>query len=198
MKKPVYIFGICLLAISLLLVGCGQATSVPPDSAATTAPTTVPAKTVERATITSAPNPQPTTTPLAEIVPSNAEPLVIRFVDFYTPDSPPVNPQLSQKMLAAKDKRIKIVGYMAPPLKPDLDFFVLTKIRLVVCPFCSKEAEWPNDIILVTLTNGRTMQHSEEPLVVVGKLEVGGAYDKETGFYSLLRLRAENIEPFKG
>jgi hypothetical protein len=216
------LFWIILVSLTLLLQACNQSSSSttvgqPQGIAPTPNPTTANPATQNSATIGqtrgSAPTPNAPiqNTPLSTLPPfgkvtpaervetrpntNNGEPVVLRFVDFYAPNS---NTQLSEKMLAAKDKTVKIVGYMAPPLKPDLDFFVLTKIRLAVCPFCSKEAEWPNDIILVTLANGKTFQQTEEPLVVIGKLEVGGQLDKETGFYSLLRLRAENIDVFKG
>jgi hypothetical protein len=86
---------------------------------------------------------------------------------------------------------------MAPPLKPNLDFFVLTRIRLAACPFCSTAADWPEDILLVTMPDGKTVKQIEEPITLVGKLEIGDAVDPKTGFFSLLRVRAETVEIFK-
>ena len=34
-------------------------------------------------------------------------------------------------------KQVVFQGYMAPPLKPDAKFFVLTNIPMAVCPFCA-------------------------------------------------------------
>src|SRR5690606_11950304 len=38
-------------------------------------------------------------------------------------------------------RRVAIEGFMAPPLKADSNFYVLTNIPMAVCPFCSSEAE---------------------------------------------------------
>ena len=82
-----------------------------------------------------------------------------------------------------------MTGYMAPPLKPEIDFFVLTRRPMSVCPFCETEAEWPIDIVLA---------FSEKPVEVVrytdlirgtGRFETGFDTDEETGFVSFLRLR---------
>ncbi len=127
-----------------------------------------------------------------------SEPVRLRFSEFYAGSGAGPDLQLSDKLKSVDGRRVQIVGYMAPPLKPDLDFFVLTRIRLVTCPFCSTSEEWPQDIILVTLPAGKTVQQIEEPLNLVGRLEIGEKVDPQTGFLSLLRLRAETIEVFKG
>ena len=38
---------------------------------------------------------------------------------------------------------------MAPPLKAEADFFVLTKMPMAVCPFCNTAVDWPDDIVAV-------------------------------------------------
>ena len=48
-------------------------------------------------------------------------------------------------------KPVEVQGFMAPPLKADAAFFVLTKLPMAVCPFCDSELDWPNDIVLVRL-----------------------------------------------
>src|SRR5215468_721962 len=48
-------------------------------------------------------------------------------------------------------KPVEMRGYMAPPLKPEVDFFVLTSLPMAVCPFCDSAAAWPEDIVLVFL-----------------------------------------------
>jgi hypothetical protein len=49
--------------------------------------------------------------------------------------------EFSPKLLEAGGKRVEILGYMAPPLKPRIEFFVLTKTPMSTCPFCSTAAD---------------------------------------------------------
>ena len=58
---------------------------------------------------------------------------------------------LSDKLVALHGQRVVMAGFMAPPLKPALDFFVLTRVPLALCPFCASDAQWPEDIVFVRL-----------------------------------------------
>src|SRR5262249_56041062 len=58
---------------------------------------------------------------------------------------------LSDKLVALHGQRVVMAGFMAPPLKPALDFFVLTRVPLALCPFCASDAQWPQDIVFVRL-----------------------------------------------
>ena len=125
-------------------------------------------------------------------------PISLKFSEFYAPSTTPLQFNLSEKLLSANGRRVTISGWVAPPLKPDLDHFVLTRRRLGVCPFCSSSADWPDDIILVTLTDFSYRNPGEsEPVTVTGLLEVGEATDESTGFFSLLRLRAERVDEYR-
>jgi hypothetical protein len=125
-------------------------------------------------------------------------PLSLKFSEFYDASTTPLQFNLSEKLLSANGRRVAVSGWVAPPLKPDLDFFVLTRRRLGVCPFCSSSADWPEDIILVTLTDFSYRNSGEpEPVTVTGLLEVGEATDETTGFFSLLRLRAERVDEYR-
>jgi hypothetical protein len=86
-----------------------------------------------------------------------------------------------------KNQRVVIRGFMAPPLKPMVTFFVLTQGPVEVCPFCDSEASWPRDIIFVR-PKGRTAPRTGRPLLVSGILELGTETDPETGFVSRVRL----------
>lgn len=86
-----------------------------------------------------------------------------------------------------------IAGFMAPPIKPDLDFFVLTRSPMALCPFCSTDADWPDDIVFVRMKGGRTIRPTEKPVQVEGTLEVGSAVDEATGFVSLVRIIADEV-----
>ena len=101
--------------------------------------------------------------------------------------------ELSPKLESLKGKKVQISGFMAPPLKPTLNFFVLTKVPMSICPFCSTDADWPNDIVLIKLLNPVTALPFDRPITVTGQLEVGYQLDEETGFVSLVRIVAENV-----
>ena len=47
-------------------------------------------------------------------------------------------------------------GFMAPPLKAEAKFFVLTEIPMSICPFCSSDADWPDNIVVVYLDEKQT------------------------------------------
>jgi len=102
--------------------------------------------------------------------------------------------EFSPKLQALNGKTVQMIGWMAPPLKPKLDFFVLTKAPMATCPFCSSAADWPPDIVLVILPPGRTADPTTQRIRVVGRLEVGIKTDQDTGFVSLVRIYADRIE----
>ena len=80
-------------------------------------------------------------------------------------------------------------GFMAPPLKAEARFFVLTSIPTALCPFCSSDADWPDNIVVVYLHERQTFVQFNAPIQVNGTLEMGSWTDPDTGFVSLLRLR---------
>src|SRR5262249_39367686 len=100
---------------------------------------------------------------------------------------------LSAKLTALHGKRVVMAGDMAPPLKPALDFFVLTRVPLALCPFCASDAQWPEDIVFVRLPPGQTAKPTAAPVQVVGRLDVGTKTDAATGFVSLVRIEAEHV-----
>jgi hypothetical protein len=85
-------------------------------------------------------------------------------------------------------KPVSVRGYMAPPLKAESSFFVLTREPLALCPFCQSDAEWPIDIIVIYLKGASPLVSAGEAVVVRGKLEIGSWTDPETGFVSQLRI----------
>lgn len=94
----------------------------------------------------------------------------------------------SDKVKELQDKKVAMRGFMAPPLKAEADFFVLTEIPLSLCPFCSSDADWPDDIVVIYLNRAQTFEQANGLIEVNGKLEVGSWTDPETGFVSLLRI----------
>jgi hypothetical protein len=120
-------------------------------------------------------------------------PAPLGFHELYSGVSP-LGIQFSSKLKELNGHRVRMTGFMAPPLKPTLAFFVLTKVPMAICPFCSTDANWPNDIVVVRLSKPVTALPYDQPIRVTGKLEVGSRIDQETGFVSLVRIDAEQLE----
>ncbi len=96
---------------------------------------------------------------------------------------------LSERVLTLNGTPVEIVGFMAPPLKAESPFFVLTDIPMETCPFCDDIALWPDNIIYVTSDAELPMVPFDRQIRVSGTLDVGEALDEETGFVSLVRLQ---------
>ncbi len=94
----------------------------------------------------------------------------------------------SDKVKALEGEKVSMRGFMAPPLKAEANFFVLTQVPLSICPFCSSDADWPDDIVVIYLDRAQTFEQANGLIEVTGALEVGSWTDPETGFVSLLRI----------
>ncbi len=84
---------------------------------------------------------------------------------------------------------VEMTGYMAPPLKAETNFFVLTKLPTAICPFCDSTAAWPEDIVLVLMGRPIRAIDYDRLIKVRGRLEFGTDTDPSTGFVSRVRLR---------
>jgi hypothetical protein len=96
--------------------------------------------------------------------------------------------QYTEQARKLAGKVVAMRGYMAPPLKPEIDFFVLTSLPTAICPFCDAAASWPDDIVLVQLSRPVRALAYDRLLNVSGTLEIGIETDEKTGFVSLVRL----------
>lgn len=94
----------------------------------------------------------------------------------------------SDRVQQLKGQDVAITGYMAPPLKAESRFFVLSSEPLALCPFCQSDAEWPVDIVVVYLSEVLPLLAAGVRITVVGRLDVGSWIDPDSGFVSLLRL----------
>lgn len=94
----------------------------------------------------------------------------------------------ADRMMALKGREVTIVGYMAPPLKPESAFFVLTREPLAICPFCQSDADWPLDIVVIYLKQETPLVAAGAKVAVTGHLEVGSWTDPRTGFVSQIRI----------
>jgi hypothetical protein len=124
----------------------------------------------------------------------DTSPVEITFDEFYDGYNLRTGLILSQKLLSLDGQMIIMEGYMAPPLKPQLDYFVLTRVRLAFCPFCSNASDWPDDIALVYMPENKTILATTAPVRIIGRIEVGTSVDQETGMVSLVRIYAERYE----
>ncbi len=107
----------------------------------------------------------------------------VRLVDLYNDDA-----SFSAFAEQLAGRRVEMGGFMAPPLKAESEFFVLTKVPMALCPFCDSEMDWPTDIIAVYGRNVITAAPFNVPIVTSGVLELGVYTDPELGFVSKLRL----------
>lgn len=96
--------------------------------------------------------------------------------------------QLTPGARALVGQSVTIPGFMAPALKPDADFFVLTRTPMSTCPFCSSGGDWPVDIVFVRLARASDAVEPSYAITATGTLEWGASVDEETGFVSLVRL----------
>lgn len=96
--------------------------------------------------------------------------------------------ELTDDAKALEGVNIEMTGYMAPPLKPEIDFFVLTRLPMSVCPFCETEAQWPDDIVLSFAREPVEVVRYTDLIRVSGMFETGFKTDEETGFVSFVRL----------
>ena len=101
----------------------------------------------------------------------------------------PLGLEFSTTVKESVGDTVYIEGFMAPPLKAEAQFFVLTKMPMSVCPFCSSDADWPADIMVVYLDKRQTFVDFNQRIRVEGTLDIGSWIDPDTGFVSQLRLR---------
>lgn len=99
----------------------------------------------------------------------------------------------SDRVKGLAGQEVAMRGFMAPPLKAEADFFVLTEIPMSICPFCASDADWPDNIVVIYLDRAQTFEQANARIEVRGRLEVGSWTDPATGFVSLLRLRGASF-----
>jgi hypothetical protein len=123
-------------------------------------------------------------------------PASLRFSEFFASGSAR-GLVFSEKLKGLNGSSVVMSGYMAPPLKPSLDFFVLTMQPMAICPFCDSDASWPENIVVVYLKGGKTIEATINALQVTGRLDLGRHVDETTGFVSQIRIYADKIEYIK-
>lgn len=117
------------------------------------------------------------TTPALAATPS------IKFRELYIKGN-----DLTDKARGLEGQEVEMIGYMAPPLKSEIDFFVLTKLPMSTCPFCETEAQWPDDLVLALTSEPVSVVRYTDLIKVKGRFETGFKKDAGTGFVSFVRL----------
>jgi hypothetical protein len=117
------------------------------------------------------------------VAPAVAGDETIRLRDLYNKDL-----SFSDYAETMQGTRVAVSGYMAPPLKAESQFFVLTNRPMTVCPFCETSADWPDDILAVYTKRVLDVAPFNVPIVTRGMLELGTHKDPETGFVSRVRI----------
>lgn len=123
------------------------------------------------------------TAALTLALPAPARAAPIRMRDLYNKDL-----SFSDLAQELQGDRITVTGFMAPPLKAEATFFVLTKRPMATCPFCETEADWPDDILAVHTKRVIRVVPFNVRIEASGVLALGGQTDPETGFVSRIRL----------
>ncbi len=85
-------------------------------------------------------------------------------------------------------KTISMQGFMAPHLKVESDFFVLSNSPVETCPFCASEDQWIDTIVFVRMRKRQEAVRPGNLIQVEGRLEIGPQTDASTGFVSRVRL----------
>ncbi|SNR76079.1 hypothetical protein [Puniceibacterium sediminis] len=108
---------------------------------------------------------------------------VIKMRDLYNKDL-----SFSDLALTNQGEQITVSGFMAPPLKAESQFFVLTKMPMAICPFCEPGTTWPRDLLAIYARRIVDVVPFNVLINVTGTLELGDYVDPDLGFYSKVRI----------
>lgn len=100
----------------------------------------------------------------------------------------------SDTLNSLNGSEVTMTGFMAPPLKPSINFFVLTETPMAVCPFCSTDADWPYNMVVVYVNSSVDALPYDQEVTVTGTLDLGSYMDGDTGFVSQVRLLDATVE----
>lgn len=86
----------------------------------------------------------------------------------------------SDTLNSLNGSEVTMTGFMAPPLKPSINFFVLTETPMAVCPFCSTDADWPYNMVVVYVNGSVDALPYDQEVTVTGTLDLGSYMDGDT------------------
>ena len=100
----------------------------------------------------------------------------------------------SDTLNSLNGSEVTMTGFMAPPLKPSINFFVLTETPMAVCPFCSTDADWPYNMVVVYVNGSVDALPYDQEVTVTGTLDLGSYMDGDMGARSQVRLLDATVE----
>lgn len=143
---------------------------------------------MHRRTLLTAPLALPFLAPALRAAPGDsAEPVRVRAL--YTKDR-----GFSDLARQLEGTRVSVRGFMAPPLKAQSRFFVLTGRPMAVCPFCESDVDWIEDILPIETKRVVDPVYYTVPIVSRGVLDLGAFTDPDTGFVGQMRLTDAGFE----
>lgn len=184
---------ILALALGVLLAGCEKTGTEDSTELGTAKRSTAETVSTETASTETASTETQTSEETGTETVQGTEAVTLNFDTMYSSGSSSRGLQFSEEFQSMDGKTVQISGYMAPPLKPVFSFFVLSKQPMAICPFCSSDADWPEDIVAVYVEDSTKSVANDTLLTVTGTLELGSYTDEETGFVSQARIYAESI-----
>lgn len=118
-------------------------------------------------------------------------PLALSFGDFFVQPAGPRGVEPTARLLAARGREVRLVGFMVQREQAQPGRFLLTPRPVSMAEHADGEADdLPAATVTVLLPQGqrdRVVAHQAGPLALSGRLEYGPAED-ETGRVSWLRL----------
>ena len=100
----------------------------------------------------------------------------------------------SDTLNSLNGSEVTMTGFMAPPLKPSINVFVFSETPMAVCPFCSTDADWPYNMVVVYVNGSVDALPYGQEVTVTGTLDLGSYMDGDTGFVSQVRLLDATVE----
>ncbi len=99
---------------------------------------------------------------------------------------------LSLRVRELDGKKVSITGFMAMQSPLDGSFVYLTNMPLVVCPYCIPGTNTLLNAIPAIAPAGKPIKYTEQPVTVIGVLEIGEKKDF-FGYTTPLRINVESI-----
>ncbi len=115
----------------------------------------------------------------------------IKFSDMY--ETKDTEKNVSTRFKELDGQKVKLSGYPAVQSPLDESFIYLNNQPYVTCPFCVIGDITKLEIIPVIMSDGSTIQYTENKLVIYGTLEVEEKVDSE-GYTTQFRIYADKVE----
>lgn len=114
----------------------------------------------------------------------------LQFRDIFRQDMKP-----NDRAGALHGKRVRLMGFFAPQIIPDLPFAIMTGAPVQRCPYCSEgeDVEQFPFLLIYPREEDVPSYGARSRLIVEGELEVGLEYDETLGQANHMRIRNAEI-----